>query len=152
MQGGNAGSGPIRSVCLSDPNPQPSRLIWDMPRRLKLSRLQALAAELSAKAEEPSFMCLYRPDFGLSLFDPAEAGDADAQCELGRLYLEGRAEESHTSYSGQDGRDIICSYTPAFEPHHPLAMKWLQKAADQGHAEARQLLEAGKLHVKDGVH
>jgi len=123
-----------------------------MPRRLKLSRLQALAAEVSDKAGKPSFMCLYRRGFGVELYGPAEQGDATAQFALGRLYFQGRAAESHTSHSGLDGRDIICSYTPAFEPHYPLAMKWLQQAADQGHAEARQLLEVVKLHVKGGVH
>jgi TPR repeat protein len=123
-----------------------------MPRRLKLSRLQALATEVSAREGKPSFMCFYRRGFGVQLYGPAEQGNAGAQFALGRLYFHGRAAESHTTYSGQDGRNIMCSYTPAFEPHYPAAMKWLQQAADQGHTEARQLLEVVKLHVKDGVH
>ena len=123
-----------------------------MPKRVKLSRLQALAAEVSAKAGQPSFMCFYRRGFGVELYAPFERGDAEARFALGRLYFQGRAAESHTSHSGLDGRDIICSYTPTFEPHYPLAMKWLQQAADQGHVEARQILEVVKLHVKGGVH
>ena len=124
-----------------------------MPRRIKQSRLQALAAEAEAEAarreSEPFFMCLYRRDPDCSLLWPAEAGDAHAQFALGRMYFDGRAAESHTTHSGQDGRDIVCSYTPAVERHYPLAIKWLQKAADQGHAEAWQLLEAVKLRIKD---
>jgi TPR repeat protein len=123
-----------------------------MPRRLKLSRLQALAAEVSDKEEKPSFICIYRPSYGARLFGFAAEGDADAQFQYGRLLFEGRAAESHTSYSGKDGKDVFCSYTPAEPRSYPAAVEWLQKAADQGHAEARQLLEVVKLHVKDGVH
>ncbi len=86
-----------------------------MPRRLKLSRLQALAAEVEALAEttKPSFMCFYRPTFSHTLLSGVDKGDPDAQFELGRLYFEGRAAQSYTSYSGKDGEDIQCSYTDA---------------------------------------
>jgi TPR repeat protein len=125
-----------------------------MPRRLKLSRLQAVAAEVEALAEtmKPSFMCLYRPTFSHTLLSGVDEGHPDAQFELGRLYLEGRAAQSHNSYSGKDGKDVVASYTPAFERTYLAAEKWLQKAGDQGHPEAQQLLEVVKLHIKDGVH
>ena len=123
-----------------------------MPRRLKLSRLQAAAPLAFDKESAPSFMCLYRRDTDSSLLGPAEEGDAKAQYELGRLRFEGRAGEHHYSYCGKDGKDVVASYAPAFERDYFAAEEWLQKAADQGHPEARQLLEVVKLHIKDGVH
>ena len=125
-----------------------------MPRRLKLSRLQAVAAEVEALAEttKPSFMCFYRPTFGHTLLSGVDKGDPDAQFELGRLYFEGRAAQSYTSYSGKDGEDIQCSYTDAVPRDYGAAARLLQEAADQGHPEAQQLLEVVKLHIKDGVH
>ena len=97
-------------------------------------------------------MCFYRPGLGDHLFRPAEKGNAAAQFALGRLYFEGRAAESHNRYFGKDGKDLVASYTPAEPRHHGAAAEWLQKAADQGHTEAQQLLEVLKLHIKDGVH
>lgn len=123
-----------------------------MPRRLKLSRLQAAAPLASDKESAPSFICLYRRDPGAGLLGPAEQGDANAQYELGRLRFEGRAAESHTRFYGKDGKDVVASDLPARDRNYLSAEKWLQKAADQGHPEARQLLEVVKLHIKDGVH
>lgn len=83
---------------------------------------------------------------------PAQAGDANAQYELGRLRFEGRVAESHTRFYGKDGKNVVASYLPARDRNYLSAEKWLQKAADQGHPEAQQLLEVVKLHIKDGVH
>ena len=97
-------------------------------------------------------MCLYRPDFSHTLVSDLDKGDADAQFEMGRIYFEGRADESHTSRGGKDGKDTIASFTPGVPRQYVEAARLLQLAADQGHGEARRLLEVVKLHIKDGVH
>lgn len=100
-------------------------------------------------------MCLYRPDFSHTLMSDLDKGDADAQFEMGRLYFEGRADESHASQGGKDGKDgkdTISSFTPGVPRQYVEAARLLQLAADQGHVEARRLLEVVKLHIKDGVH
>ena len=85
------------------------------------------------------FMCFYRPNASHSIRPDAEVGDAEAQFTLGRLYFEGRLQASTS-----DDRDpdlVVSSFTPAFEPSLPSAVKWLRQAADQGHAEAKHLLD-----------
>jgi TPR repeat protein len=94
------------------------------------------------------FMCFYRPGVGRSLQSDAEGGDIEAQFALGRLYFEGRP----TATSDTHGKDlVVSSFTPAFEPNLPLAVKWLRGAADQGHIEAERLLET-VLAKANGVH
>jgi TPR repeat protein len=97
-------------------------------------------------------MCFYRPTFSHSLMADVEKGDADAQFELGRIYFEGRADESHTNHYGKDGEDVVASFVPGVPRHHAAAAALLQKAADQGHLEAQKLLEVVKLHTPKGVH
>jgi TPR repeat protein len=58
-----------------------------------------------------------------ALVSHAEAGDAQAQCELGTYYSEGPAKD----------RDFA------------RAREWLRKAAEQGHAEAQRRL--GRLYA-----
>ena len=86
------------------------------------------------------FMCMYRPNLSHSLSRDAEHGDAEAQAALGRLYLKGRPEQSTES-----------SFTPAVEQNPAQATEWLRKAADQGHAEAKRLLESALAKTR-GVH
>lgn len=94
------------------------------------------------------FICFYRPGVGRSLQSDAESGDIEAQFALGRLYFEGRP----TATSETHGKDlVVSSFTPAFEPNLPLAVKWLRGAADQGHTEAARLLET-VLAKAIGVH
>lgn len=94
------------------------------------------------------FMCFYRPGVGRWLQSDAEGGDIEAQFALGRLYFEGR----ETSTSDDHGKDlVVSSFTPAFEPNLALAVKWLRRAADQGHPEATRLLET-VLAKAIGVH
>jgi TPR repeat protein len=97
---------------------------------------------------QPGFICFYRPGISHSLRFEADQGDAEAQFELGRLYLEGRDEQSHTS---KNGSDVVSSFTPAFARNQAEAALWLQKAADQGHGEAHRLLEAVRAEPR-GVH
>ena len=103
-------------------------------------------------ASPPPFTCFYRPPIHLGLLDSADAGDPDAQYELGRLYLEGRAEASRSSRQGSEEQSVVAEFTPAVERNHIRATELLQKAADQGHEGARQLLEVAKLHSPKGVH
>ncbi len=94
-------------------------------------------------------MCFYRPGPpGASLRHSAEQGDVEAQAALGRLYFEGRPE---TSSSDDTGDVVVSSFTPAFEPNLTQSVKWLRKAAKQGHAEAKSLLET-VLGKAKGVH
>ena len=95
------------------------------------------------------FMCFYRPNVDHPIRSDAESGDADAQFALGRLYFEGRRQ---TSTSDERHNDlVVSSFTPAFEPDLAQAVKWLRKAADQGHAEAKGFLET-VLAKANGVH
>jgi TPR repeat protein len=91
-------------------------------------------------------MCFYRPDPGHHLFGPAENGDADAQFGLGRLHAEGRAEQSSTR---DYGTHVVSSFTPALPQNQAAAAGWLQKAADQGHAGAAELLAAVRTLIRD---
>lgn len=84
------------------------------------------------------FMCFYRPDPGGPLRHHAERGDMEAQAALGRLYFEGRLE---TSSSDETGGVVVSSFTPAVQPNLTQSVKRLRKAAKQGHAEAKRLLE-----------
>ena len=84
--------------------------------------------------------CVYHPPHDFFLRMAAEEGDPQAQFNLGRLCYEGAPQES----SGVD-------FTDAFEQDHAQAAMWLQKAADQGHAEAAGLLEVVRAQGK-GVH
>ncbi len=95
------------------------------------------------------FICLYRPSADDSVRWNAEHGDAEAQAALGWLYLEGRLEHATDTDTGKDL--IVSSFTPAFEQDLAAAAKWLRKAADQGHAEAKRLL-ATLLAKAKGVH
>jgi TPR repeat protein len=78
-----------------------------------------------------------------------DAGDPDAQFELGRTYFEGRAESSSSTRTG-DG--TFASFTPEVRRNLAAAEELLKKAADQGHEEAARLLEVVKLHTPNGVH
>lgn len=100
----------------------------------------------------PRVACFYRPGIAGPLKASAEAGDAEAQFELGRLYFEGRADESHISNDGSNGEDIVASFIPGVPQSHVEAATLLQKAAQQGHTGARKLLEVVKLHLPKGVH
>ena len=95
-------------------------------------------------------MCFYRPTFSHTLLAEVEKGNADAQFELGRIYFEGRAAAAHDTY--KDGKLVTASYTDGVPRNHRAAADLLQKAASQGHAEARQLLEVLKRHTATGVH
>ena len=86
-------------------------------------------------------MCLYRPSFPMGLSDRAEAGDAESQFELGRLYFEGTADRSGAY-----------DFTPGVPRNYVEAEQLLSRAAEQGHEGARQLLEVVKLHSPTGVH
>ncbi len=118
-----------------------------MPKRQKPA-----SSPKAAEQEAHSFTCLYRPTFSHGLLADAEEGDAGAQFALGRLYFEGRADKSHTSHGGKDGKDTVASFTPGVPRRHVAAAALLQKAADQGHTEAQKLLEVVKLHTPRGVH
>ena len=94
------------------------------------------------------FMCFYRPGPGGSLRHDAEQGDVEAQAALGRLYFEGRPE---TTSSDDTGDVVMSSFTPAVEPNLAQSVKWLRKAANKGHADAKRLLETVLAKAK-GVH
>lgn len=99
--------------------------------------------------EKPKdFICFYRPGAGDSLRWDADRGNPEAQAALGRLYLEGSSQRT----SNTETEDLlVSSFTPAFEPDLSQATKWLQKAARQGHAGAKQLLGAILAKAK-GIH
>ena len=96
------------------------------------------AGKGSMKEGSKDFICFYRPDISHSLRWDADHGDPEAQAALGRLYFEGRPERAWDTDTDKDL--IVSSFTPAFEQDLTLAAEWLQKAADQGHAEAKRLL------------
>lgn len=99
--------------------------------------------------DDADFICFYRPSPTSSLHREADRGDAEAQAELGRLYFEGRPESArNTKY--ETGL-LVGSYTPAVEQNLTAAVKWLRRAADQGHADAKRLLETVLAKAK-GVH
>ena len=101
------------------------------------------------KEKKKEFICFYRRDVACSLTWDAERGDVEAQAALGRLYFEGRREETTTQDTGHDV--IVTSFTPPFEANLAMAAAWLQKAARQGHAEAKRLLTTVLSHA-EGVH
>ncbi|MEO8500474.1 MAG: tetratricopeptide repeat protein [Vicinamibacteria bacterium] len=72
---------------------------------------------------------MYRRGRGAVLLPSAESGDVDAQFALGQLYFEGAPENS-----------IGVGFNPAVLQDLPAAARWLERAADQGHAGARNLL------------
>lgn len=99
--------------------------------------------------DDADFICFYRPSPTSSLHREADRGDAEAQAELGRLYFEGRAKSARdTEY---ESGLVVGSYTPAVEQDLTAAVKWLRKAANQGHADAKRLLETVLAKAK-GVH
>ncbi len=63
------------------------------------------------------FICMFRPTFSHTLLAEVDRGDADAECELGRLYLEGRADTSSNTAS-KDGKYGIASFTPGVPWDH----------------------------------
>ncbi len=99
--------------------------------------------------QRPSFSCAIRPTHTHSLMAAVEAGNPDAQFELGRTYWEGRAEQSSATRTA-DG--TFASFTPAVRRDLAAATELLQKAADQGHEEAARLLAVVRLHTSTGVH
>ena len=106
----------------------------------------------TAPLRAPRLACFYTPGISAPLQKSADAGDAEAQFELGRLYFEGRADESHIINDGSDGKDVVARFTPGLPQSHAEAATLLQKAAEQGHTGARQLPEVVKLHIPKGVH
>ena len=46
-----------------------------------------------------------------------------------------------TTSSDDTGDVVMSSFTPAVEPNLTQSVKWLKKAANQGHADAKRLLE-----------
>lgn len=94
-------------------------------------------------------MCFYRPTFSHTLLAEVEAGNPNAQFELGRLYFEGRAAAAHDTYDA--GTLVSSSFTPEVPRNHLTAARLLQLSADQGHAGAQQLLEVLKRHTANGV-
>ena len=96
-----------------------------------------------------NYICFYRPSPAHSLLGLAGRGDAEAQAALGRLYLEGRPATSHDTYDGDE--ITVSSFTPAFPRDRAEAASWLQKAADQGHAAARRLLDVVRTRAR-GIH
>ncbi len=99
------------------------------------------------KEKPKDSICFYRPDAGDSLWSDADHGDPEAQAALGRLYFEGRAERATDTDTGRGF--IVSSFTPGFEQDLAQAAKWLRKAANQGHAEAKQLLGTVLAKSKD---
>ncbi len=108
------------------------------------SKRKAAARKVVARPSEETgvsrIRCVYHPPHDFFLRLAAEKGHPQAQFNLGRLCYKGAPQES----SGVD-------FTDAFEPDHARAVMWLQKAADQGHAEAAGLLEVVRAQGK-GVH
>ena len=99
--------------------------------------------------DDADFICFYRPSPRSSLHREADRGDAEAQAELGRLYFEGRPK-SAVDAKYESGL-VVGSYTPPVEQDLTAAVKWLRKAADQGHADAKRLIETVLAKAK-GVH
>ena len=98
------------------------------------------------------FTCFYRPTHSHSLTAAVEAGDPDALYEMGRLYFEGRDGAHSTKRYGEGDGHVVASYLPGVPRSHTAAEELLQKAADQGHEEARKLLAVVRLGSKPGVH
>ena len=113
----------------------------------RLSRHPVFYPSQMAKDGTKDFICFYRPAVTASLEREAARGDVEAQAALGRLYFEGRPESA--SNTNTDNRSIVSSFTPAVEQEG--AVKWLRKAAKQGHTEAKRLLETVLAKAK-GVH
>lgn len=105
-----------------------------------------------AAGGEADFICFYRPTHSHTLTAAVEAGDPDALYEMGRLYFEGRDAAGSTKRYGEGGKHVVASYIPGVPRHHAAAEELLQKAADQGHEEARRLLAVVRLGAKPGVH
>ncbi len=99
--------------------------------------------------DDAEFICFYRPSPTSSLHREADRGDAEAQAELGRLYFEGRPKSARDRK--YDNGLVVGSYTPPVEQDLIAAVKWLRKAANQGHADAKRLLETVLAKAK-GVH
>lgn len=89
------------------------------------------------KENSKNFIGSFRPDAADSLRWSANYGYAEAPAALGRLYLEGRPESATDADAGKDL--MVSSFTPALEQVLAQAAKWLRKAADQGHVEAKRL-------------
>ncbi len=83
--------------------------------------------------------CIYRPPMDFMLRVEAERGDAEAQFELGCLYLDGNP-------GGHEG----VSFHPSVSQNLEEAIAWLQKARDQGHPKAQEFLDVA-LRRADGV-
>lgn len=98
------------------------------------------------------FICFSRPTHSHTLTAAVEAGDPDALYEMGRLYFEGRDAAHSTKRYGEGGEHVVASYIPGVPRHHAAAEELLQKAADQGHEEARKLLAVVRLGSKLGIH
>lgn len=94
-------------------------------------------------------MRFYRPGADDFLRPDAERGDANAQVALGRLYFEGRPQRATVNDTGKGV--VVTSFTPAIEPNPIQAVKWVLRAANQGHAEARRLLGTVLVMIR-GVH
>jgi len=94
-------------------------------------------------------ICFYRPGADDLIRPHAERGEADAQVALGRLYFEGRPQRATVDDTGKEL--IVTSFTPAIEPNPIQAVKWILKANNQGHAEAKRLLGTVLILIR-GVH
>lgn len=90
------------------------------------------------KEDSKRFIGSFRPDAADSLRWSANHGYAEAPAALGRPYSEGRPGSATDADAGKDL--IVSSFTPALVQDLAQAAKWLRKAADQGHAEAKRLL------------
>ncbi len=110
----------------------------------RVSRRKTAARKVVPLSSEgggaPRIQCSYHPPPDFFLRMAAEKGDVQAQLALGRLCYEGAPQTT----SG-------VSFTDAVEPDHAQAAMWLQKATDQGHAGAAELLEVVRAYGK-GVH
>lgn len=84
---------------------------------------------------------MYRRRSDVVLLPYAESGDVDAQFALGQLYLH-----------GAPGEHIGIGFHPEVPQHLPAAARWLERAADQGHAGAQNLLAVMHAEGKGNDH
>lgn len=103
----------------------------------------------SPDTPSPEFVSILRPAFDLAASARAREGDAEALFEMGRLFFEGR-RATHAVTRSRDA--VLTSCSPGVPRDPTEAARLLQQAADQGHDEARRLLEVVRLEIEPGIH
>jgi hypothetical protein len=137
--------------------PCPSRVSMEwLPARIRMpsrpgSRILCLMPRTpKPKAPAPrTYSCAIRPSVSHYLMAGVQSNDPDALFEMGRLYSEGTADRT----GGTHDENGVRAFFIRGIPRDPIAaQELLQKAAEQGHLQAKQLLDAIKLEATGAAH